>query len=297
MNLSTNQLPYVLQLADNALIIGHRISEWCGHGPILEQDIALTNTSLDHLGQARSLYQYASEIYSALPAEERETFFTSPALDTRGKRVTAVRDNPVNAGTDSRINESTDQGITEDDLAYLRDSWDFRNVLLAEQPNEDWAYTVIRSFYYDAFQVPLYTALQKSSDKTIAAIAEKSLKEATYHLRWSSEWVIRLGDGTEESRTRIQKAIKDRQAYTGELFMETEADRWALSTGVGADLSALQLRWNETVREVFAEAGLDMPDPNGWMQRGGKEGRHSEHLGYILAEMQYMQRAYPGMEW
>jgi ring-1,2-phenylacetyl-CoA epoxidase subunit PaaC len=275
MNEATNRLAYTLQWADTILIHAQRLSEWCGHGPILEQDIALTNTSLDHIGAARSLYQYAAEQFNALPEAARAEFFTSPALQqalaTKGK-------------------------AEEDDLAYLRDAWDFRNVLLAEQPNEDWAYTIARSFFLDCFNYFLYSALQHSSDKTIAAIAEKSLKEVTYHLKWSAEWVIRLGDGTDESAAKMQAAIDDRWPYIGELFNTSEADKAALAAGYGADLSMIRSQWDERVKAVLDEAKLKMPTAT-WMHRGGKEGVHSEHLGYILAEMQYMQRAYPGMEW
>lgn len=271
--MSIQKLSFVLQLADNALILGHRISEWTGHGPILEQDIAITNTALDHLGQARSLYQYAAELYNQLPEALQAEFFSSPAF----------------------LNHK--QAVTEDALAYLRDAWDFRNVLLTEQPNGDWAYTIARSFFYDHFSVLLYTALKESSDATLAAIAEKSLKEALYHRRWSSEWVIRLGDGTDESKVRMQEAIDERWAFTGELFQASEADTAMLAGGEGADLAGLKGTWMANVGEVLSEATLDTPPADAWMQSGGKTGQHSEHLGYILAEMQYMQRAYPGMEW
>jgi ring-1,2-phenylacetyl-CoA epoxidase subunit PaaC len=271
----TSRLQYTLQIADTILIHAQRLSEWCGHGPILEQDIALTNTALDHIGASRSLFQHAAEQYNALPEDERAAAFTSPALEqsfaAKGR-------------------------AEEDDLAYLRDAWDFRNVLLAEQPNEDWAYTVVRSFFLDAYNYYFYMALRQSSDTTLAAIAEKSLKEVTYHLKWSSEWVIRLGDGTEESSARMQGAINDRWAFTGELFIPSAADKAALEDGYGPDLADLQALWEGRVASVFSEAGMKTP-PGKWMQQGGKDGIHSEHLGYILAEMQYMQRVYPGMSW
>lgn len=270
-----NQLLYTLQIADNALILGHRISEWCGHGPILEQDIALTNTALDHLGQARSLYQHAADMFNALSADNKKTLFTSTALQ-----------NKINKG----------EALDEDDLAYLRDGWDFRNVLLTEQPNKDWAYTVARSFLYDAFSFYFYAALQKSKDTVLAAVAEKSLKEVTYHLRWSSEWMIRLGDGTQESKTRVQEALDSYWAYTGEMFEMTAVDNAALADGIGVDITAIKTQWQERVNMVLEEATLILP-ANTWMHSGGKECRHSEHLGYILAEMQFMQRAYPDMEW
>lgn len=275
INKSTNQLKYILQLADNALITGHRLSEWCGHGPILEQDIALTNTALDHIGQARSLYQHAAALYNSLGDAEREGIFESPMLQqafgNKGK-------------------------LEEDDLPYLRDAWDFRNSLLSEQANGDWAYTIARSFFTDTFNFYLYTALQNSKDEVVAAVAEKSLKEVSYHLKWSSEWVIRLGDGTGESHERMQEAVNERWAFTGELTTANEVDRQMLEAGIGADLDQIRIQWVQHVTEVFGEATLLVPE-NNWMQQGGKEGMHTEHLGYILAEMQYLQRAYPGMEW
>ncbi len=277
VNESTLRLNYVLQLADTILIHAQRLGEWCGHGPILEQDIALTNTSLDHIGATRSLYQHAAEQFNALPADVQETMFTSPALDAR--RMTAGA-----------------AGIAEDDLAFLRDAWDFRNVLLAEQPNEDWAYTMARCFFIDTFNYYFYSALRSSNDPALAAVAGKSLKEVTYHLKWSSEWIIRLGDGTEESAARMQQAVNDRWAYTGELFQPSEADTAAARGGYGVDLEAIRPDWEAHIARIFGEAGIMTPHVS-WMQRGGKQGTHSEHLGYILAEMQYMQRTYPGMEW
>jgi ring-1,2-phenylacetyl-CoA epoxidase subunit PaaC len=268
-------LDYTLRLADDALVIGHRLGEWCGHGPILEQDIALTNTSLDHIGRARSLYQYAAEQFNQLPADEKAKVFSSVALQ-----------NEVNAGT----------AIDEDDLAYLRDGWDFRNALLLEQPNNDWAYTIARSFYYDTFNFYFFAQLRNSKDESLAAIAEKSLKEVTYHLRWSSEWVMRLGDGTEESHARMQHGVNDLWMYTGELFLMNETDNAMLQQGFGVDLDQLKQVWTQHIASVFTEATIAMP-AGAWMQQGGREGRHTEHLGYILAELQFIQRAYPGMEW
>lgn len=245
-------LNYTLQIADNALILGHRLSEWCGHGPILEQDIAMTNIALDLIGQARSLYQYAAEV--------------------EGK------------------------GRTEDDLAYLRGERDYKNVILVEQPNGNFGTTIVRQFLFDAFHFSFYQSLSKSKDETLAAIAEKSLKEVTYHLRFSSEWMIRLGDGTEESHDKVQEALNDLWTYTGALFQMNEVDQEALKNGVGVDLSTVKTFWDEKVDEILKMATLEKPE-SGWMQKGGKEGRHSEHLGFILTEMQYMQRTYPGQEW
>lgn len=257
-------------MADNALILGHRLSEWCGHGPVLEQDIALANISLDHLGQARSFYQYAAVLFNSMTDDEKTNFFSSTALQQK-----------LTQG----------EALDEDDLAYLRDSWDFKNVLLVEQPNKDWAYTVARSFFYDAFHYFYFSALLNNQDTTIAAIAEKSLKEVTYHLRWSSEWVIRLGDGTAESHHRMQTAIDERWMFTGELFTPSEADK-----ALGINLESIKTNWIQKIKEVLEAATLSL-SANNWMQEGGKMGIHTEHLGYLLAELQFMQRAYPNMEW
>ncbi len=245
-------LNYILQIADNSLILGSRISEWCGHGPVLEQDIALTNIALDLIGQARSLFQYAAEVEG--------------------------------------------QGRTEDDLAYLRIAREYRNVLLVEQPNGHFGTTIARQFLFDAYHYPFYKALMNSKDETLAAIAEKSLKEVTYHLRFSSEWMIRLGDGTDESHEKVQNALYDLWPYTSELFVPSETDNSALEMGIGVDLSEVKNFWNEKVDEILKIATLEKPQ-DGWMQSGGKQGKHSEHLGFILAEMQYLQRTYPGQEW
>ena len=259
-NQSTNQLiNYTLHLADDALILGHRNSEWCGHGPVLEQDIAITNISLDLIGQARNFYQYAAQL----------------------------------------INQSTNQAVnfaTEDSLAYFRDNREFKNCLLVEQPNGDWAKTILRQFLFSSYQYYLYQELQNSKDEQLAAIAEKSLKEVTYHLRWSSEWVIRLGDGTDESHQRMLKATDELWMYTGELFIVPDYELLIGGGGIGVDVSLLKTKWEEKVKEIFTEAALSYPD-RVFMQTGGKEGKHTEYLGFILAELQFMQRAYPGCEW
>lgn len=270
-----NHLLYTLQLADNALIIGHRLGEWCGHGPILEQDIAITNMSLDHIGQARSLYQHAAKIFNELPEAEKKDIFSSIALSEK-----------INKGV----------AFEEDDLPYLRDAWDYRNVLLTEQPNGHWGNTVARSFFYDTFQLLFYKELQKSKDEQLAAIAEKSLKEVEYHVRWSSEWMIRLGDGTNESKEKIQAAINDIWSYTGELFEVSTAEKDMIEKGIAVDTANIKHAWTDHIKEVLEEATLSLPEDD-WMQSGGKNAIHSEHLGYILAELQYVQRAYPNMQW
>lgn len=270
--MSINKLHYTLQLADSALVLGHRISEWCGHGPILEQDIAITNTALDHLGQARSLFQYAADQYNALSTADKKTAFSNFLLE-EGK----VAD--------------------EDTLPFLRDAWDYKNLLLTEQANEDWAYTIARSFFYDNFMALYFKALESSSDATLVAIAQKSLKEVLYHKKWSSEWVIRLGDGTEESHERMQNAINDLWAYSGEIFIPSEADKAMLNEGIGVDVASWKAPWMAQIQSVLEEATLTCPDTEAWMHKGGKQGQHTENLGFILADLQFVQRAYPNMSW
>ncbi len=255
---------YILHLADDALILGHRNSEWCGHGPVLEQDIAITNISLDLIGQERNFYQYAAAL--------------------------------MNARKVSPTGGDLEGAATEDTLAYLRDNREFKNCLLVEQPNGDWAKTILRQFIFSTYQYYLYQQLENSKDQQLAAIAEKSLKEVTYHLRWSSEWVIRLGDGTDESHQRMLKAIDELWMYTGELFLATSYELQAMSEETGVNVSLLKTKWEEKLKSVFEEATLPYPGKV-FMQTGGKEGRHTEHLGFILAELQFMQRAYPRCEW
>ncbi|CAA9335843.1 MAG: 1,2-phenylacetyl-CoA epoxidase, subunit C [uncultured Microvirga sp.] len=243
---------YALGLADDALVLGHRLSEWCGHAPMLEEDIALANIALDLIGQARPLFAYAGEI---------EGF-----------------------------------GRDEDQLAYLRDAPAFRNLLLVEQPNGDFAVTLMRQFLYSAFMDPFWRATTTSTDATLAAVAAKAEKEVAYHLRHSAEWVIRLGDGTAQSRARAQEALDELWMYTGEMFETGGAERALIAAGVAVDPERLRPEWNRTVETVLAEATLRRP-ADGWMQTGGRRGRHSEHLGHILADLQFLQRAYPGATW
>lgn len=243
---------HTLRLADSALVLAHRLSEWCGHAPMLEEDLALSNIALDLLGQARGLYAYAAEL--------------------EGK------------------------GRTEDDLAYLRDAPEWRNTLLAEQPNGDFAQTILRQFLYSAFMLPYWRAAMASKDATLAAIAAKAEKEVAYHLRHSGEWVIRLGDGTEESHDRIAAALEELWPYTGELFEADATDRALIEAGIAPDPAALRPEWEAMVDRVLAEATLARPR-DGWMQSGGRRGVHSEHLGHMLAVMQHLPRAYPGAVW
>jgi len=254
INQLTNQLiNYTLHLADSSIIMGHRLSEWTGHGPMLEQDIAISNIALDLIGQARNFYQYAA---------------------------------------------SLKDGATEDSLAYLRDAHEFKNLLIAEIRNGDWAKTILKLFFFSTYQLCLYQKLFHSADQQLSAIAEKSLKEVTYHVRWSSEWVIRLGDGTEESNRRIKEALANVWPYTGEMFQPAQYETALFENSVGVNVSDIKNSWMEKVKDTFKEATLQYPaDEKLWMHTGGKTGVHTEHLGYILAEMQFLQRAYPNCEW
>jgi ring-1,2-phenylacetyl-CoA epoxidase subunit PaaC len=243
---------YLLRLGDNALILGHRLSEWCGHSPALEEDLALSNVALDLIGQTQLWLNLAGEI--------------------EGK------------------------GRDADKLAYLRDAREFRNVLLVEQPNGDFAATMARQFYFDAWHYLLLRELAGSKDARIAEIAAKGLKEVTYHLERSRDWILRLGDGTEESHRRMQAAVDDLWMYTGEMFESDEVDQAMVRDGIGPDLSVLHEPWLGLMRATTDEATLTLPQP-GWAQRGGKRGIHSEHLGYILADLQFLQRAYPNATW
>ncbi len=247
-----NLYKYILQIADNNLILGQRLGELCGHGPNLETDIACTNISLDLLGQTRSYYQYAAKI--------------------QGEQK------------------------TEDDIAFLRIEREYVNVLLVEQPNTDFGYIIARQFLFDVYHLLFLKELQKSSDETLVAIAKKSIKEVSYHQRFSSDWIKRLGDGTEESHHRIQKAINDLWTYTNELFQQTDADNAMIEKGIGVDLSKLKDAYYKKVSEVLKIATLEIPESK-WFQKGGKQGIHTEHFGFLLSDLQYMQRTYPNMKW
>lgn len=243
---------YCLRLGDNSLILGHRLSEWSGHGPFLEEDIALTNIALDLIGLAKLLLTYAAKV--------------------EGKNK------------------------TEDDLAYLRNEMGFRNVMLVEQPNRDFGYTVAKQFLYSSFSYFLYDDLRKSNDQTLAGIAEKSFKEVTYHVRHSKEWMLRLGDGTTESKQRLQNSLNDLWMYTGELFFMNETDHLLIEEKITVDLNNIKPKWEKLVTDVLHEATLTLPNAP-YMASGGIDGKHTEHLGYLLAEMQYLSRAYPGAKW
>jgi len=261
INHSTNHLiTYTLHLADNALILAQRNAEWTGHGPVLEQDIAISNIALDLVGQARNFYQYAAVL--------------------------------VNQSAD----HTASQPVTEDTLAYLRNANDFRNSLLVELPKGDWAVTVLRQFFFSTWQFYFFQQLVHSKDKSLAAIAEKSLKEVTYHLRWSAEWVVRLGDGTAESNQRINKALVDLWPYTEELTSNASYETALLQDGIAVDAGSLKKPWSNKINEVFASATLQVPE-NQPLHSGGKEGKHTSQLELVLEEMQYLQRAYPNSNW
>lgn len=243
---------FCLRRGDDAHILGHRLGEWCGRGPALEEDIALSNVALDLIGQARGYLTYAGEV--------------------EGK------------------------GRDEDRLAYLRNEREYVNCKLVEQPNGDYAHTIMRGFLFDAWHLPFLEALSKSKDERLAGIAAKAAKEASYHLKRHSEWVIRFGDGTEESHRRAQEALDDLWTYTGELFEEDAAHQELVKAGIAPAMAPVKAAFSKTVERVLAEAGLKLPeDPH--MATGGRSGLHSEHLGHLLAEMQFLQRAYPGAEW
>lgn len=264
--MKTNTFIYTLHLADSALILAQRNAEWTGHGPVLEQDIAITNISLDLLGQSRNFYQYAASLYNGFDDQQKtEIDKYIPGLWKEYKRE-----------------------LQEDDLAFLRDEHQYLNLLITELPKGDWAQTVLRQFLFSAFQFHLYQQLQNSNDNQLAAIAEKSIKETSYHLKWSSEWVIRLGDGTGESNQRIKNALADQWMFTGEMLIPTAYEL--------VDVSSIKEEWTKKVESVFQQATLEVPKQS-WMQTGGKEGKHTEHLGYLLTELQYLQRVYPNAQW
>ena len=244
---------HLLRLADDRLVLGHRMSEWCGHGPILEEDIALANVALDLTGHAESWLALAAELEGA--------------------------------------------GRDADALAFGRDAIDFRNLLLVEQPNGGYADTLVRQYFFDSWHHLLLAELTRSSDARIAGIADKAIKEVTYHLRRSADLVVRLGDGTDDSHRRMQTAIDDLWMYTGEMFQPDAVDEVLEAQGVATDVAALREPWLAQLRHTLAEATLTLPAPEAWMQKGGKQGRHGEHLGFLLAEMQFLQRAYPGVQW
>lgn len=243
---------YLLRFADTNLILGQRLAGWCGHGPVLEEDIALTNIALDYVGQATALYKRAAEL--------------------------------------------SDVKTNEDDLAFLRDECDYRNLLIAELPNGDYAFTIARQFVFSSWYKSVLEKLTASEDEWLRGFANKSLKEIKYHVQHSSDWVLRMGDGTTESHDRIQKALDEIWPFTGEFFEQDELDTQLFKQGSGVDFSELKSSWIKETQSIIHEATLVVPECN-WFQTGGKSGRHSEYLGPLLAEMQFLPRAYPGANW
>ena len=256
MNPEEQRFDYLLRLGDSPLILAQRLGEWVGHGPVLEEDIAQTNVGLDLLGQARLWLSCAGEV---------EGGFAPPGRD-------------------------------EDQLAFLRASGEFRNLLIVEQPNGNFADTTARQFLFDAWHLLLLRALTGSKDPRIAAIAAKGAKEAAYHVERSGDWVIRLGDGTDESHAKMQAAIDGLWMYTGEMFTPDATEQALVDSGIAADVRALAAPWRQQVDAILAEATLRAPDA-AFMQQGGKRGVHTEHLGHLLAGMQVLQRSYPGASW
>lgn len=244
---------YLLRLADDRLILGHRLSEWCGHGPILEEDIALANVALDDIGHAAALYEYAAEIES--------------------------------------------KGRHRDDIVYFRNDVEYKNLKITELPKGDFAFTIARQFLFSSFSYFLYEALKDADDEQFAGMINKHLKEIKYHLRHSREWVLRLGDGTDESHHRIQGAFDELWTYTGGMFFMDEVDEVMRSENLGADVASFKNEWEKLVSEVLEEATLEVPDFDQYMAEGGRNGRHTEHLGHLLAEMQHLRRSYPDAEW
>jgi ring-1,2-phenylacetyl-CoA epoxidase subunit PaaC len=247
---------YLQRLGDTDVVLAQRLGEWVGHGPVIEEDIALTNVGLDLLGQGRMWLSYAGEVEARF----------------------------------------RDQGRSEDQLAFLRDGGAYRNLLLAELPNGDFAATMARQLCFDLFHLLLLRALARSADQRVAEIAAKSAKEAAYHAERSADWTIRLGDGTAESHARMQAALDDLWPYTGEMFVPDAVELSLADAGIAADVRALRDPWLAALGEVLAEATLALPQGE-WMQKGGKQGVHTEHLGHLLTEMQFLQRAYPGAQW
>ena len=242
----------LVRLGDDRLVLGHRLSEWCGHGPILEEDIALANIALDLIGQAN--------------------LFLEQAAKAEGK------------------------GRDQDGLAYFREAVDYRNILLVELPKGDFGFTIARQFFFSVFNYLQMEALSKSKSADVAGIAAKALKEAKYHVRHSADWMVKLGDGTTESHQRMQQAVDDLWRYTGEMFLADDVDRAAVSQGVGVDPSTLESAWRSHVDDVMKRATLTIPETK-FMQRGGRQGKHTEHLGHLLSEMQIVARSFPDGKW
>ena len=243
---------YAVRLGDDALILGHRLSEWCRNAPFLEEDLALSNVALDFIGRARMFYAYAAEL--------------------------------------------SGQDVTEDTFAYQRDCRDFKNHLIHELPRGDFAFTMVRQYFVDVYSLAFMTSLLKSNDSRLAAIAGKAIKESEYHLRRSEEWMMRLGDSTQESHRRLQSAVDELWRFTGELFNQDSHERELVADGVAVDTRALEADWNQTITATMSKISIEIPKDE-LQVTGGREGKHTELLGFLLSELQFLQRAYPGLEW
>jgi ring-1,2-phenylacetyl-CoA epoxidase subunit PaaC len=244
---------YLVRLADDRLILGHRLSEWCGHGPILEEDIALANIALDYIGHAANLYEYAVEVEG--------------------------------------------EGRHRDDLVYFRNDVEYKNLKITELPKGDFGFTVARQFLFSSYSYYLYQLLADVEDEQFRGMVEKHFKEIKYHLRHSREWVLRLGDGTEESHRRIQNAFNEIWTYIGELFHQDEVDELLQNKNLAADTASFKSDWKDLVSDTLKEATLEVPDFNQFMVEGSRKGLHTEHLGHLLAEMQHLRRSYPDGDW
>ena len=243
---------YAVRLGDDALILGHRLSEWCRNAPFLEEDLALSNVALDFIGRARMFYAYAAEL--------------------------------------------SGQDVTEDTFAYQRDCREFKNHLIHELPRGDFAFTMVRQYFVDVYSLAFMTSLLESNDSRLAAIAGKAIKESEYHLRRSEEWMMRLGDSTQESHRRLQSAVDELWRFTGELFDQDSPERELVADGVAVDTRALEADWNQTITATMSKISIEIPKDE-LQVTGGREGKHTEFLGFLLSELQFLQRAYPGLEW
>ncbi len=253
MNANTQNLyRFLVGMGDDAVVLSHRLSEWCSNGPYLEEDIALSNIALDYIGRARMFYQYAVEI--------------------------------------------EDKGRNEDDIAYLRNEREFTNLLIHELPINDFAFTMVRQYFLDVYYCQYLQLLTESNDKTIAAIAAKAVKESRYHLKRSEPWITQLSQGTEESKQRIQFALDELENFVGELFLMEDWESELVTQGIAVDREKLQSQWDQQVQSFLEKSKMSFADSQIQI-RGGRNGIHTEHLGHMLSEMQYLQRTYPGLEW
>jgi len=278
----------VLRLADDHLVLGHRLSQWCGHAPMLEEDLSMPNMALDVLGQSLALYEYVVELNTGVTGDSTRVEQSASEPDATAAQLKAASSGRASAS--ARCFDSADA------LAYLRLEREYVNCLLVEKPDVDFAHAMLKQLYFSAFMLEWWQAQEKLQDKQLAAIAAKAVKEVAYHLRHSGEWVIRLGDGTAESTERMNQALNNLHPYTGELFVADEVHEDCVQRALIPALDQLKSRGEVTIANVLQQAGLKAPEVT-FAQTGGRVGHHSEDFGFILAELQYMQRAYPDMQW